>query len=183
MRETLRKMFEYKAWANGELLIAMGRLDGASRSSEMAVRVLNHTFIVDQIFAAHLRGTSHAYEAANAAEVPTLAEISQAVRASDRAYVDYVPTLDEAQLAESIDFTFTDGAPGRMTREEMLMHLIVHGSLHRGQIGWIMMLEGVQPPGDGVTGYLHKVEAATRRRTADGGVATAPGQKLAPSAP
>ncbi len=174
MQGTLKKLFEYKAWANGEALAAMAQLDGAAPTTEIAIRTLSHTFVVDEIFAAHMSGVGHAYESANTLRAPTLAELSEAIRAGDRRLIDYVSDLDDAQLAETIDFTFTDGAPGRMSRGEMLMHLIIHGGLHRGQIGWIMTLEGVTPPADGLTGYLHKAEASTRRRVAADATPVAP---------
>ena len=91
--------------------------------------------------------------------------MSEAIETSDQWYIDYVSGLDKAQLAERIDFTFTDGVPGRMSREEMLMHVTVHGEYHRGQIGLIMMQNSIAPPADGFTSYLHKAEASTRRRT------------------
>jgi putative sterol carrier protein len=67
-------------------------------------------------------------------------------------------------LAERIDFTFTDGEPGRMSREEMLWHVAIHGAGHRGQVGWIMMENSITPPADRFTTYLHKAEASTRHR-------------------
>ena len=171
---TLKRMFEHKAWANDALLTAMAQLDAGAPSTEIAIRALNHTLIVDQIFAAHMRGEAPAHAAANADDAPTLAALAAALRASDRGYVDYVCGLDDAGLAERIDFSFTDGEPGRMSREEMLMHLISHGAGHRGQIGCVMALEGVAPPTDGMTTYLHVAEAESRRRVA--------GHTAAPSA-
>ena len=79
--------------------------------------------------------------------------------------LDHVSGLDKARLAEPIDFTFTDGSPGRMSREEMLMHVTVHGEYHRGQISLIMMQNSIELPPDGFTSFLHKAEASSRRRT------------------
>jgi uncharacterized damage-inducible protein DinB len=92
--------------------------------------------------------------------------LSAAIKTSDQWYIDYVSGLDETQLAERTDFTFTDGWPGRMSREEMLMHVTVHGEYHRGQISLIMMQNSITPPADGFTSYLHKTEASIRRRAA-----------------
>jgi uncharacterized damage-inducible protein DinB len=75
-----------------------------------------------------------------------------------------VAELDRDQLAERIDFAFTDGAPGRMSREEMLIHVITHGVGHRGQISAVMLLNSMQPAKDGFTTYLHEAEGADRRR-------------------
>ena len=161
---TLERIFTYKAKANDEILAAMRQFDEASPAKEIAVRVLSHTYAVDQIFAANLRRAQHGYTSPNPSHTPALEELVAAIKTSDQWYVDYVSRLDEAQLAERIDFTFTDGLPGRMSREEMLMHVTVHGEYHRGQISLIMMENSITPPGDGFTSYLHKAEATARRR-------------------
>ena len=163
---TLRALFGCKASANDELLTAMKRFDDTSHGNdrEIALRILNHTYIVDRIFAANLRRMNHGYSAPNTADVPALEELSQAIRTSDQWYLDYVASLDQDHLTESIDFTFTDGAPGRMSREEMLMHVALHGAGHRGQIGLLMLKNAITPGADGFTSYLHKTEAAARRR-------------------
>jgi uncharacterized damage-inducible protein DinB len=98
--------------------------------------------------------------------MPTLAALSADMRASDREYIDYVASLNGEELAERIDFTFTDGKPGRMSREEILMHVITHGVGHRGQVSAVMLLNEKPPAIDGFTTYLHTAEAATRRRGA-----------------
>src|SRR5215469_15231320 len=161
---TLERIFSYKAKANDEMLAAMRQFAEASPAKEIAVRVLSHAYAVDRIFAANLRRAEHGYTSPNPSQAPSLDDLSAAIKSSDRWYLDYVSGLDEAQLAERIDFTFTDGLPGRMSREEMLMHVTVHGEYHRGQISLIMMENSITPPGDGFTSFLHKTEASSRRR-------------------
>jgi uncharacterized damage-inducible protein DinB len=165
---TLQSSFAYKAWANDEALKAMARLDDPvlAADRDIALRILNHTYIVDRIFAANLRRMEHGYQAPNAALLPALEELAQAMRNSDQWYIAYVAGLGAAELAERIDFTFTDGAPGRMSRAEMLMHVALHGSYHRGQLGLLMLKNGLAPPNDGFTTYLHQAEASARRRAA-----------------
>jgi uncharacterized damage-inducible protein DinB len=164
MSDTLQRLFRYKAWANDKLLTALARLGDASPVATLAIKALSHTHVVDRIFAAHVRRGDHAYTAANLSEMPTLESLSADIRTSDREYVDYVAALDHGQLAERINFTFTDGAPGCMSREEMLMHVITHGMGHRGQISALMLLNSLTPAPDGFTTYLHTAEASTRGR-------------------
>ena len=163
---TLERIFSYKAKANDEILAAMRQFDDASPAREIAIRVLSHTYAVDRIFAANLTGAAHGYTSPNPSQAPSIEELSATIKTSDQWYINYVSRLDEAQLAERIDFTFTDGLPGRMSREEMLMHVTVHGEYHRGQISLIMMQNSITAPGDGFTSFLHKAEASTRRRPA-----------------
>ena len=166
MDNTLQRLFRYKAWANDELLTALARLGGEAPVTKLAIKALSHTYVVDRIFAAHLQGKDHPYACANLNELPTLGDLSADIRTSDREYVDYVTALEREQLAERIDFTFTDGAAGCMSREEMLMHVITHGVGHRGQVSAVMLLNSLTPTSDGFTTYLHKAEASTRRRVA-----------------
>ena len=166
MSDTLQYLYGYKAWANDELLNSVAKLGTGSPVSNLAIKALSHTFVVDQIFAAHLKGRNHSFTSANLTEMPTLKVLSADLRASDRGYVEYVSTLLPHQLRERIDFRFTDGAPGRMSREEMLMHVVTHGVGHRGQISALMLLNSFTPAKDGFTAYLHEIEALTRRRAA-----------------
>jgi uncharacterized damage-inducible protein DinB len=166
MDDTLHRLFRYKAWANDQLLTALARLGDDSPIIPLAIKALSHTHVVDRIFAAHIRREAHAYRSANLDEMPTLEALSADLRRSDQEYIDYVSTLDRDQLAERIDFAFTDGAPGRMSREEMLMHVVTHGTGHRGQVSAVMLLHSVPPAKDGFTTYLHEVEASARGRVA-----------------
>lgn len=164
MDDTLHHLFRYKAWANNQLLTALAQLEGSSPITTLAIKALSHTYVVDRIFAAHLRREAHAYTSANLSEMPALEDLSADLRRSDQEYIDYASTLDRDQLAERIDFAFTDGAAGRMSREEMLMHVVTHGTGHRGQVSAVMLLNSVPPAKDGFTTYLHEAEASTRRR-------------------
>lgn len=166
MAGILEKLFRYKAAANDDLLTALAALAGDSVVLPLAIQALSHSYVVDRIFAAHMRGKAHGFASANLSQQPTLKELSADLRRSDREYIDYVSTLDRDELLEQIDFTFTDGAPGRMSREEMLMHVITHGVGHRGQISALMLLNSLTPPRDGFTTYLHTVEGVSRRRVA-----------------
>lgn len=164
MDHTLHHLFRYKAWANDQLLTALARLGGNSPIAALAIKALSHTYVVDRIFAAHVRREAHAYTSSNLSEMPTLEELSADLRRSDQEYIEYVSTLEPDPLAERIDFAFTDGAPGRMSREEMLMHVVTHGTGHRGQVSALMLLNSVPPAKDGFTTYLHEAEPATRGR-------------------
>lgn len=166
MHDTLQRLFRYKCWANDELLTRLAQLGDGSPVTALAIQALGHTYVVDRIFAAHLRRTPHGYTSANPVELPTLENLSAAIRGSDREYNYFVSTLDHRQLTEQIDFSFTDGAAGRMSRAEMLMHVIIHGAGHRGQVSALLLLNSLPPAKDGFTTYLHEAEASIRGRLA-----------------
>ena len=166
MHDTIQHLFRYKAWANDELLTVLAGLGALRRLTltRLAIKALSHSYVVDRIFAAHLQRKAHPYTSANLSELPTLDDLAADMRRSDQEYIKYVPGLDRDALVERIDFVFTDGAPGRMSREEILMHVINHGTGHRGQVSALMLLNVISPARDGFTTYLHEAEASKRGR-------------------
>jgi len=163
----LHSLFGYKAWADEELLARLATLDpvGQQAQRHAALRVLDHVHVVDRIFAGHLRGMAHGYTATHTAETPSLEELSSALAASDHWYVDYVVSLNPEILSERIAFSFTDGAAGSMSRDEMLLHVVTHSGYHRGEVGRILSQLSVEPPRDVFTAYLHRAEPARRARS------------------
>jgi uncharacterized damage-inducible protein DinB len=162
----IHSLFQYKAWASEELYTLVQTVDAEKHPDERhsCIRLLNHIYVVDRIFAAHLTKTKHDFAATNTKETPTLEELTRACAESDGWYVDFVSTLDTNALEEQIEFVFTDGTNARMSREEMLMHVITHGGYHRGAVGRILSQIGLAPPRDLFTGFLHKTEPERRLR-------------------
>ena len=151
-----QNLMRYKAWANDEILKALDAIDSGKYGTlrHRAIRVLNHTHVVDCIFAAHLLGSKHEYSATNTVETPTLDGLGGATRERDKWYIDYVDALPQSQYGELISFRFTDGDAGRMTREEILAHIVNHGAYHRGQVGRLLEEASASVPRDLFTGYL-----------------------------
>jgi uncharacterized damage-inducible protein DinB len=44
-----------------------------------------------------------------------------------------------------VDFVFASGAPARMTRGEILLHVCPHGTYHRGNAGVLLQKSGAPP--------------------------------------
>jgi uncharacterized damage-inducible protein DinB len=107
----LSSLFEHKAWANDDLFALIRAVDETKHATERhtCIRLLNHVYTVDQIFAAHLQRKKHPFTATNTTETPALGELAEGVAALDRWYVQCVEDLSDSALAEPIDFVFTDG--------------------------------------------------------------------------
>ncbi len=160
----LASLFKYKSWANEEIFAAMQQLNDSTQQTERhtAIRIMNHTYVVDRIFAAHLLDEPHNYTDTNTVETPTLSELCEAVQKSDYWYSAYISTVTLSELNEKIRFKFTDGDTGCMSREEILLHVVTHSNYHRGAVGRILAQLNIAPPRDLYSGYLHKAEAARR---------------------
>ncbi|NWK79834.1 DinB family protein [Aquitalea sp. LB_tupeE] len=158
MHAMLHTLFQAKAWANRQLFTLLEQqLQALSDETQTAaVRMLNHVWLVEQIFQANLQQQPHGFDALNTPDTPTLAQLQARQQASDDWYRAYLESLDNVALTQAVDFRFVDGKPGRMQRSEMLLHLITHGSYHRGMVGRMLAEAGIRPPKDSLTIFLHQ---------------------------
>lgn len=159
-------LFEYKRWANAELVdaLAAARERMSPEAFTLGVRILNHTHVVDRIFQAHLKGEPHAFTATNTPETPTPEALKASLAEVDAWLLRFARENDGAALDRACRFTFTDGDAGEMTVGEILMHLIAHGTYHRGAVGQVMKEAKVAPPRDLFTRMLHSQEPQRRVR-------------------
>lgn len=116
--------------------------------------VLDHMHVVDRIFQHHLLGLPHGFHAPRSAETPAIEQLRQGATEVDAWYVAYVDGLAAADFDEPLDFVFTSGKAARMTRGEILLHVCLHGTYHRGNAGILLQKSGSSPYKDGVTDFL-----------------------------
>jgi uncharacterized damage-inducible protein DinB len=160
----LKDAYGHKRWIGAQFFEALAKVDEAAHAEtrHTAIRLMNHIHVVDRIFAGHLAGRPHGYSGTNTPETPSLAALRDATAASDDGYLALIEALDESQLDEPVHFSFTDGDAGCMTRGEMLMHVALHGSYHRGAVGRLLVQAGVPAPRDLLTRYLHQTQPERR---------------------
>ena len=152
----LVSLFEHKAWCNARLAeaLAAAPADVDRRRWAVVLFTFDHTAIVDKVFKARLMGEAPAVASTVATTWPDLAALTAAMAETDAWYLDYARRATPAELEQTIDFAFVDdGAPGRMTRGDMLAHVITHGASHRGAIGKMLETLGVTGASDMVTTF------------------------------
>ena len=150
------QLMEIKRWADRGLYAAVTRdFDRLSpEESSLMLRILDHIHTVDRIFQHHLQGLPHTFRAARSEKLPPLAALEQSAREVDDWYASYVAGLADSDFEQSVDFTFTSGKPARMRRGEIILHVCLHGTYHRGNAGAVLQLKGLTPGRDAITDYL-----------------------------
>lgn len=161
----LLQAFHYKQWSDQRTVEAVRRIDDAQfpAAAAFARQQFNHMVIVEELFRARLSGAPAPHTATNTPAVPHLDELERRLSASDHWFLDYAAAITPAQMAQSIAFEFTDGKRGSMTLEEILFHIVNHGSYHRGSIAHALDLANVPHPADTYTVYIHTAEPARRQ--------------------
>jgi uncharacterized damage-inducible protein DinB len=154
----LISLFEYKAWANRGLFDALLAAPAGEHQMDMMIirGTLDHVSVVDQLFRARLIGEPEPFRGVLSPKMPSFGELRDTVAKTDAWYIEYVRAASPGELEDIVEFIFTDGDPGRMSREEMLGHVLTHGNSHRGAVG--KMLENIKVRGapDMLTSYLSK---------------------------
>jgi uncharacterized damage-inducible protein DinB len=159
-RNDARTLTRYNAWANELIFAAVAALpEGEAVKPRRSVfrnmvHTLNHNFVIDRIFQAHLEGRSHGYGARNTPDHPPLAELWRAQQELDQWYVAAYDGMDDTRLNQTVSFSFVGGGEGAMTRGEMLQHLVNHTSYHRGFVAQMIYDVPARPPTTDLTVFL-----------------------------
>ena len=157
---TARMLTRYNRWANELIFAAVAALPAGEATRPRAtlfrsmVHTLNHNYVIDRIFQAHLEGREHGYSARNTPEAPPLEELRRAQRELDDWYVDWSDAIVPAALDERLEFSFIGGGHGAMTRGEMLLHIVNHTSYHRGFVADMFYQVPARPPVTDLTVFL-----------------------------
>ncbi|MGN6515223.1 MAG: DinB family protein [Rhizomicrobium sp.] len=152
----LVSLFEFKRWIDTELYKSLCALP-AERHRDIIVPIftLDHAMRVDSVFRARLEGKPEPFDLIVSNTMPDLDALARAVADNDDWYVNYVRGVSDAGLDESIAFDFvSDNDKGRMTRGEMLAHVITHNQSHRGGVGKMLEPLGIRIPSDMFTSYV-----------------------------
>jgi uncharacterized damage-inducible protein DinB len=86
--------------------------------------------------------------------MPDLNTLAKSAKAVDDWYANHVRSMAESDFDQPVDFAFTSGKPARMTRGEMILHVCLHGTYHRGNAGALLQLRGLTPSRDAITDFL-----------------------------
>jgi uncharacterized damage-inducible protein DinB len=150
------QLVRYKQWADGGLYDVVDqnlhRLD--SQDAGILLRILDHIHVVDMIFQHHLQGLPHAFKAPRSEEMPDFPVLASSAKQVDNWYTSYVANLPENDFDQPVDFVFTNGNAARMRRGEMILHVCLHGTYHRGNAGIVLYRSGIVPNDDRVTDFL-----------------------------
>jgi uncharacterized damage-inducible protein DinB len=150
------QLIDIKRWADRGLYDVVSRNFDRLTAEEASImlRIFDHIHVVDRIFQHHLQGLPHRFLAARSEQMPELQTLADSAREVDDWYASYVGSLAEDDFEQPVDFIFTSGKPARMRRGEIILHVCLHGTYHRGNAGAVLQLKGLTPSRDAITDFL-----------------------------
>ena len=149
---TLGSLVRYKAWADELLFAALAQLPEAELTAPRPIvfgsilRTVNHVYSMDAVWQANLESRPHGFTTRNPPASPPLAELHEAQKRLDAWYIAYADSLSASQQAEKVRFTFIGGSEAELSRGDIVLHVVNHGTYHRGNVAAMMYTLGVTPP-------------------------------------
>jgi len=139
--EILHRLFEYNAWANQRLIEA---LKEPPNQSAKALRALTHLVFAEQEWLARLCAAKDSTGVNFWAEL-SLDECEVLNNQNQQAFIDLFGKLDELQFDSFAVYKNSKGNEFHTSFRDVLTHVALHSTYHRGQVAMAIRAEGGTP--------------------------------------
>ena len=164
---TARMMAHYNQWSNKVMFDAVAALPAEEPAKprpslfKNMAHTLNHIYVINRIWQAHLEGRDHGYDARNTKDHPPLPELWRLQQEIDAWYVTWAGRQTADSLDETVSYTLIGGNHGTMTRGEILLHVVMHTHYHRGYVAQMIYdVPGCRPPAMDLPVYMREGRSA-----------------------
>jgi uncharacterized damage-inducible protein DinB len=141
-----RRLFAYEDWANRE---ALASLAASAPPPARSLKLLAHVSGASRLWLGRLQ---RAEKPAAVWPDLDLAECRAALEDLGRLWTAYLEELTPAGLEETVSYVNSKGEPWTSLVDDVLTHVVLHSSYHRGQIAADTRASG-HPPA--YTDYIH----------------------------
>jgi uncharacterized damage-inducible protein DinB len=146
----LREMCEYLRWGDQQSLIAArsvpdeGYYKDCGISAGSVHKVLVHCMAVQWMWLCRFRGEGP-QRLEDEREYPHRMDVEQRWPLVHSALIDFVGHQSQQALQQPVSYRDTRGETHTIALRDMILHLIDHGSYHRGQINTLIKKAGGTP--------------------------------------
>jgi uncharacterized damage-inducible protein DinB len=150
---------EFTKWADDTTFAALSQAspDQVSQdrgsSFKSLLDTLNHVYLAEVVWLKRVQGQTETKLAD--LESPTdLGALGQAWPAVHKAWIDWSQSLSGEDWSKPLILRNSQGAEFMLPHWQLVLHLVNHGSYHRGQVATMLRQAGIKPPGtDLITFY------------------------------
>ena len=153
----LQRVFEHMFWADDLVLELLAGSDPASPGE--AVRLFSHLVAAERVWALRIDGKDGSSQAIWPAW--TLKDTSAAAADSREEYRRILANLPRGGLQRIVDYTNSKGTPFRTPLVDILTHVAMHGSYHRGQVASAVRRAGDDPINTDYITYVRNARSAS----------------------
>ncbi|WP_181438583.1 DinB family protein [Paenibacillus sambharensis] len=147
------RQFKHVWWADSRIADALASVTGDI--PEKALRLYTHVLAAEHIWLLRLT-QQDASQAAIWPEHAALSDCRRLLELNKRGYQEYLGELTEASLSDGVAYRNSKGVLFETSAADILAHVCLHGSYHRGQIASYMRLEGHEPANTDYITYVRE---------------------------
>lgn len=158
----LSKLVTHLAWADDRVLAS---LRSATSPEPSCLELFAHVLASEHVWLARLKGAAPHHPVWPGLSLEQCAAL---VQANQRDLGAYVAALAPDDLPRAITYANSAGQTFTSSIEDILLHVCLHGTYHRGQIAWALRRGGSVPMPTDYIALVRGAPAATRdagRRT------------------
>jgi uncharacterized damage-inducible protein DinB len=156
VKDHLTRLVEHMAWADARALKALRKSEGAS---ELAHSELAHVLGAEHVWLARLEGRPATVAVWPELSVDECEALARETQAGFRAFVE---RQDDTTLERTVHYRNSAGAEFDSKVSDILLHVALHGSYHRGKVAVALRASGAEPAATDYIGFVRGVPAATR---------------------
>ena len=138
---TLLKLLDHALWADAQVAAAIASAAVGSAERAQATRLYAHVAGAEHIWLSRLQGRRPAHPVWPELSLEDAAALAAASLAGLRALADARPDA----LARDVEYQTSTGQVFRSTAADILSHVALHGSYHRGQSALLTRQGGSAP--------------------------------------
>jgi uncharacterized damage-inducible protein DinB len=138
----LKSLFAHMRWADDRARGALAQLSPSTPEYERALSLYAHIAAAEHIWLARLDGRTPAYPV-----WPSISpdEAAHLAAESAKGLAEHAARCDETDHDAAVVYTTSAGQAQRTGLREILLHVALHGSYHRGQLASAIRAGGATP--------------------------------------
>ncbi len=144
----LQRLFRYEHWANIEALNALKVIENPPVKS---LKFMAHIVAAQKLWLARLQTEPQSMAVW---QDLTLAQCEQHLTQLADTWQQYLPSLTTEQFTACVEYKNSKGEVWVNTIEDILLHVLMHSSYHRGQIAMELSRNGCHPA---YTDFIHAI--------------------------
>jgi uncharacterized damage-inducible protein DinB len=158
-----RTHIRYSGWASRRLLDVTTTLREEERTRPMNVShesiqgTLGHIYFADRIW--YKRAVEPDLPMPLMPELVTLEAITVDWPNLQKKWEAWADSLADADLDRIMTYRMLNGSPGESPASHVVLHLVNHATLHRGQVVAMLRQLGVKPPATDLIFYLRELRS------------------------
>jgi uncharacterized damage-inducible protein DinB len=166
-RSTALDYLEFHAWAAQRTIESVQQLSQEELNRDMQTShssvwgTLEHTYKADALWLQRFLGAGSA-RMDDVTPVSDLASLQSAWSGVQAGLISYAGSLGDAEWTRVLEYRFLSGAEARSPIYQTILHVVNHGTYHRGQVVTMLRQLGAKPINTDFINFVRSVLMETK---------------------